>query len=224
MTGKFIVIDGTDGSGKATQTELLKARLAGAGLAVETVTFPQYDKKSAGLVEEYLGGKYGSADEVDPKVASLFYAVDRYDASFMIRQWLAAGKTVVADRYTTANMGHQGAKFADPQQRAAFLSWLDDLEYNVLGIPRPDLTVILHMPASVAQQLAKQRVGRDWAGKARDVHEEDLDHLQAAEATYLEITQRLPHCTLVECAAGDTPLSREVVADKVWQIVAPLVQ
>ena len=108
QTGKFIVIDGTDGSGKATQTELLVKRLAQAGYEVVMADFPQYGQKSAGLVEHYLNGKYGTALDVGPYRASIFYAADRYDASFQIRQWLKEGKIVISNRYVTANMAHQG--------------------------------------------------------------------------------------------------------------------
>ncbi len=224
MAGKFIVIDGTDGSGKATQTDLLVQKLTTAGLEVKKITFPQYNKKSAGAVEEYLSGKYGSAEQVSPYTASLFFAVDRYDASFTIRQWLAEGKVVIADRYTTANLGHQGAKFKSDQDLKKFISWLDDLEYNILKIPRPDLTIILHLPADVSQNLAQQRENRDWADKTRDIHEEDIVHLQAAEKTYLQIVNQLPNCSLIECANNNQPLTREVIAEQVWAKVEKLLK
>src|SRR3990172_11995897 len=107
--GKLIVIDGTDGSGKATQTKLLIKRLKKEGSKTAALEFPQYGAKSAGLIENYLAGLYGTADEVGPYRASVFYAVDRYDASQKIRRWLTEGRVVVADRYVTANMGHQGS-------------------------------------------------------------------------------------------------------------------
>ena len=106
--GKFIVIDGTDGSGKATQTKLLVKKLRKEKYKVKLADFPQYNKKSAGLVEEYLSGKYGTEKNVGPYVASIFYACDRYDASFKIRKWLKEGNIVISNRYVTANMGHQG--------------------------------------------------------------------------------------------------------------------
>jgi dTMP kinase len=110
--GVFIVIDGTDGAGKKTQTDILCEKLKAYGFAVEIADFPQYGHKSAGLVEEYLNGRYGTAEAVGPYAASIFYACDRYDASFKIRKWLAEGKVVVSNRYVAANMGHQGGKIA----------------------------------------------------------------------------------------------------------------
>ncbi|MEK7097993.1 MAG: thymidylate kinase, partial [Patescibacteria group bacterium] len=132
--GKFIVIDGTDGSGKTTQLGLLAERLKNLGHLVEIADFPQYNTKSAGLVEEYLSGKYGSADEVGPYRASIFYACDRYDASFKIRKWLEEGKIVISNRYVTANMGHQGGKIDGEKERKEYFDWLYNLEYETFSI------------------------------------------------------------------------------------------
>ncbi|MBI4778894.1 deoxynucleoside kinase, partial [Candidatus Falkowbacteria bacterium] len=145
--GKFIVIDGTDGSGKATQTQLLAQRLERVGLNVAIADFPQYNTKSAGPVEEYLSGKYGSPEEVGPYQASIFYACDRYDASFKIKTWLAEGKIVISNRYVTANMGHQGGKISNLLEKKHFFDWLYQLEYEIFNIPRPDLNIILHVDA-----------------------------------------------------------------------------
>ena len=117
----FIVIDGTDGSGKATQTQLLVEKLKSLGFDVEIADFPQYGQKSAGLVEEYLNGVYGSAQDVGPYRASILYAVDRYAASFKIKKWLEEGKIVVSNRYVSANMGHQAGKIKDYAERDKFL-------------------------------------------------------------------------------------------------------
>jgi dTMP kinase len=104
MKGKFIVIDGTDGSGKATQTELLVKRLEAEGYAVVMADFPRYGERSAMLVEDYLNGKFGSAQEVGPYRGSIFFACDRYAASFQIKQWLEEGKLIISNRYVSANM------------------------------------------------------------------------------------------------------------------------
>src|SRR5581483_7520338 len=115
--GRFIVIYGTDGSGKATQTNLLVEELKAAGYPVEVTDFTKYGTKSAGLIEEYLNGKYG---QVGTHAASIFYAIDRFDACFKIRQWLDEGKIVISNRYVTANAGHQGGKIEDDFQRLKF--------------------------------------------------------------------------------------------------------
>lgn len=220
--GKLIVIDGVDGSGKATQTEILARRLKQAGLAVELADFPQYNTKSAGLVENYLEGKYGSPEEVGPYRASIFYAGDRYDASFKIKNWLREGKTVIANRYVAANLGHQGGKISDPLERQQFFDWLYKLEYEIFNIPRPDLTIILHLPAEISQELAQQRQREDWQDKTNDIHQNNLEHLKKAEQAYLEIAKTFPNMVLIEGALNGQILSREQVGDLVWQEVVKI--
>ncbi|MCX6794536.1 MAG: dUTP diphosphatase [Candidatus Falkowbacteria bacterium] len=223
LSGKFIVIDGTDGSGKTTQLCLLKARLEEEGYDVAIADFPQYNTKSAGLVEEYLSGKYGQAEEVNSYQASIFYAVDRYDASFKIRQWLAEGKIVLANRYTSANMGHQGGKIANPLERKVFFNWLYDLEYKIFEIPRPDLSIILHVESAVAQELAKTRAREDWIGKKADIHEDNLDHLKKAELIYLEIANSFPDFKLISCTKNNAILSREEISLLIWPAVKKII-
>ena len=217
--GKLIVIEGTDGSGKATQTRLLVYRLKQLGYKVETLSFPQYNTKSAGLIENYLSGKYGSADEVRPHIASLFFATDRYDASFKIKEWLAAGRIVVLDRYTASNMAHQGGKISDRQKRNEFYDWLFQLENNLLQIPKPDIYLILHVEAEIAQKLAKLRKNPDWQGKERDIHEEEINHLRQAEQVYLEISPKLPNSSLIRCTREGKIMSPEYISTMIWQKV-----
>lgn len=209
--GKLIVLDGTDGAGKTTQTSLLVETLRAQGYEVEIADFPKYGSKSAGPLEEYLvNGKYG---QMNPQAASIFYAVDRFDASFEIRQWLDEGKIVIANRYVTANAGHQGGKIEGKVERLKFFKWLNDLEYNIFGIPKPDLNIILHVPAKVAQGRAHKR------DKKRDLHDADLKHLQNAEKVYLEIAQLFPNTRLVECSTGGEMLTPQEVHNQIWEYV-----
>jgi dTMP kinase len=221
---KFIVIDGTDGSGKTTQANLLIAKLKAEGYQVEMADFPQYNHKSAGPVEEYLSGKYGEAGEVDPYVASIFYAVDRFDIGFKIRQWLQEEKFVIANRYVSSNMGHQGSKITNALKRKEYFDWLYHLEYEIFKIPRPDLSLILHVPSKISQQLSKDRGREDWHGKTKDIHEDNLEHLLAAEEAYMEIAKNYPSFALVECTQNDQLLSREAIADLVWQQVQKIIK
>lgn len=214
--GKFIVIDGTDGSGKTTQLNLLKNKLEAEGHLVEVADFPQYNTKSAGLVEEYLSGKYGTIDEVTAYQASILYAVDRFDASFKIRQWLKEGKIVLANRYLSANLGHQGCKISNPLERKIFFNWVHDLEYKIFNIPKPDLSIILHVESAIAQNLAQKRQREDWIGKTTDIHEENLDHLRKAEQVYLEIAESFPDYRLIKCTRNNEILSREEIHWLVW--------
>lgn len=224
--GKFIVIDGTDGSGKATQTELLKKRLKKEGHEVEILDFPQYGKKSAGLVEEYLNGKYGNAQDVGPYRASIFYACDRYDASFKIKKYLKEGKVVVSNRYVTANMGHQGGKINSARERRKYFKWLYDLEYKIFGISKPDLNIILHVDAAIAQKLVDNKVKRSYikGNKKRDLHEKDLKHLRDAEKVYLEIAKTFPNFSLVSCTDNKCIMSREEIQDMIWKKIIKILK
>lgn len=219
----LIVIDGTDGSGKTTQTKLLAERFKNNGYQVETVDFPQYGKKSAGLVEEYLEGKYGTAEKVGPYRASIFYACDRYDARLKIKKWLEQEKIIISNRYVTANMGHQGAKIENEEERKKFFQWLYDLEYGMFGIPKPDLNIILHVEAEIAKKLTDARKREDWNGKKKDIHEEDLAHLKKAEKTYLEIAGMFPNFALIECAKNGSIMSREEISDLIWEKVKNII-
>ncbi|MFC1787711.1 dTMP kinase [Patescibacteria group bacterium] len=221
--GKLIVIDGTDGSGKATQTEFLIERLKKEGLSVQTISFPQYGQKSAGMVEEYLSGKYGTASQVGPKPSSIFYAVDRFDASFKIKKWLESGQTVVSDRYVGSNMGHQGSKISDPDERMKFYEWNMNLEHELFGIPKPDLNVVLHVPAEISFKLAQDRGG--WKADIKtDIHETDINHLKDSVQAYLDITNRFDMFKLVKCVENEKLLTREEIHNRVWELVSPLIK
>lgn len=221
--GKFIVIDGTDGSGKTTQLKLLKDKLEAEGYVVELADFPQYNTKSAGLIEEYLSGKYGQANEVGPYKASIFYAVDRFDASKQIKEWVADGKIVLSNRYTSSNLGHQGGKIDNPLERKIFFNWLYDLEYKIFEIPKPDLTLILQVEPEISFLLAKNRGREDWRGKSVDIHENNFNHLKKAEQTYLEIANNLPGFKLIKCTKNQEIMKPEEIHFLVWLAAAQLI-
>ena len=168
--GKFIVIDGTDGSGKKTQMDLLVEKLTKQGHKVKTADFPQYGNWSAKFVEKYLQGEFGTLDKIGAKKASLFYALDRYAASFQIRNWLNLGIHVISNRYTSANKGHQVGKVKTNAERLKILEWLNDLEYGILEIPKPNLTLFLHMSPEIGQQLVDKKGHREYTkGKKRAI-------------------------------------------------------
>jgi dTMP kinase len=179
--GLLIVIEGGDGSGKTTQFNLLKDRLIKDGHQVETVDFPQYGKPSAVMVEKYLNGDFGTAKEVGAYRASIFYAADRYEASFQMKKWLASGKIILANRYATSNMVHQSGKIKDLVERDKFLEWLDELEFNIFNIPRPDFVFFMNISAEISQGLALKKDARhDNIKSKNDIHENDIEHLKDA--------------------------------------------
>ncbi len=217
--GRFIVIEGTDGSGKATQVKLLVRALKKAGYKIKYVDFPQYGKPSARLVERYLNGAMGLASSISPYDASLFYAVDRFASGHKLRQWFAQGYTVVANRFTWSNAAHQGGKLNSLAARKKFWKWLFRLEYHLLDIPWPNITVVLHVPAAQAQQLVDKKGRRAHLGGARrDAHEADLAHLKAAEQAYLTLakTHRAP---VIECVEKGRLLTPAEIHKKVLAVV-----
>lgn len=219
-TGKLIVIEGTDGSGKATQSQKLLDRLEVSGLLTAYSDFPRYGQKSAGMVENYLNGKYGTdSSVVDPKIASIFYAVDRYDASFEIRDNLSKGRIIICNRYVSASMGHQGGKIEDKVKRKEFMEWLEDLEYNFFKIPKPDLTIFLYVPYQIAQKLVDKKERREYIGeRKRDIHEADSEHLRRAESTYLELAKE-KGWTTINCTKDGEMLSIEDIHTLIWNEV-----
>jgi dTMP kinase len=129
---------------------------------------------------------------------------------------------VVSNRYVTANAGHQGGKIESDFERLKYFRWLNDLEYNIFNIPRPDLNVILHMPAEIAQKLVDKKSADQRAyvgGKKRDLHEADLQHLKNAEKVYLEIAKLFPNTKLVKCVKGGKLLTPTQVHNEVWELV-----
>jgi len=222
--GKFIVIDGTDGVGKATQTALLISRMVKEGYPVGAAEFPQYGSRSAVMLEDYLAGKFGTADEVGPYIASLFYALDRYAASPTIHTALAEGRHVISNRYTASNMGHQGGKIKDHGERKKFWHWLLNLEFNILKLPQPAITIILHVPAEIAQSMAHARAEQEYLLKGKekktDIHERAINHLKEAEDAYLILPKEFPNdFVLVECGKENQVLPPEAISERIWKVV-----
>jgi len=219
--GKLIVIDGTDGSGKATQTKLLVERLQKENYPVETISFPKYGQKSAGLIENYLSGKYGSAKEVGPYRASIFYAIDRYDSSHKMWEDLQTGKHIIADRYVGSNMGHQGGHIKAIDERLKFYDWEIKLEHETFGIPKPDLNIVLHVPAELAFQLIQKR--NDQKGGIDKPLLDELKLLKTAEQAYLDIADRFDAFQIIECVENNQLLTRKEIHKRVFALVKPLI-
>lgn len=222
----FIVLEGTDGSGKTEQFKKLAAKLIADDYEIATFDFPQYDKPSSYFVKEYLNGRYGSWEETGPYKASLFYALDRFDVGRQLKSVLAEGRIVISNRYVGSNLGHQGSKIRDDAERRKFFEWDYHLEYDILGIPRPDLNIFLHMPAVIAQALVDEKGAREYVGGVkRDIHEADINHLKNAEKAYLEMVKLFPKdFKLVECVENGKLLSIEKIHEKVWAVVRAAVE
>ena len=220
MSGKLIVFEGTDGSGKATQSELLCRRLETEGRPFRKITFPRYGKPSAAMVEEYLHGNLGKhPGDVNAYAASLFYAMDRY-ASWK-QDWgtfYEDGGLIVADRYTTSNAVHQASKLPE-EERKAYLDWLFDLEYRLLGLPAPDLVVYLDMPTELTEKMMRKREAA--SGTQADIHEQDKAYLRRCRENANEVA-RLCGWTVIRCGRDGAPRTIEDIQSEVWEQVRTL--
>jgi thymidylate kinase/thymidylate synthase ThyX len=221
--GLFLVIEGTDGSGKGTQFKQLKDRLERQGYDVAAFDFPQYELPSSFFVKEYLNGNYGGAEEVGPYTASLFYALDRFQASSQIREALEQGKVVIANRYTGSSMGHQGTWFATPEERKGYFIWLENLEFQMLRIPRPSASIVLRVPADVAQSLVDKKEGRTYTDKKRDILEADLSHLQRAVQVYDDMCELFPKDFVrLDCVQNGQLQSIDTISEQIWTSIQTL--
>ena len=205
--GKLIVFEGTDGSGKATQTELLCQTLEARGTPFRRLAFPRYDEESSALIRLYLGGAFGSRpDDVNAYAAATFYAVDRY-ASYQ-QDWgeyYRQGGLLIADRYTTSNAIHQTSKLPQ-EQRRPFLDWLFHFEYDLLELPRPTRVLYLDLPTELSEQMMRRR--EQATHTTADVHEQDEEYLRRCRENAVFVTD---YCgwTRIDCAKGGIMRSRE---------------
>lgn len=213
MRGRLITIEGTDASGKTTQLALLSERLRREGLDFKNIGFPRYDNESSALVRMYLGGEFGeNIKDVNAYAASCFFAVDRV-ASYL-REWkdyLMGGGNVILDRYTTSNAVYQASKLSDGE-REKFCEWLFDFEYNLLGLPKPDVVIFLDMPADCAEKLMKKR------GNAEDIHERDKEYMKRCYLSARSISERYGW-KRIECGKDGIIRPIEDIHEEIYRVV-----
>jgi thymidylate kinase/thymidylate synthase ThyX len=219
--GKFFVIEGTDASGKSTQFKLLADRLVSEGYDVVVFDFPQYADDSSYFVREYLAGNYGKSDEVGPYSASVFFALDRFSAKKSIQEALNAGKIVLSNRFTGSNMAHQGTKFSNPEERRGFFIWEDNLEFQMLGIPRPTASFVLRVNASTAQQLIELRSQKE--NRPKDILEADIAHIERSVEVYDDLCALFPKDFIrIDCVRSRKLMTRHQIHDIIWSNIEPL--
>ncbi len=219
---KFVAIEGGDGSGKGTQSELLREYLSNIlKLDVLKVSFPRHGVKSADIAGKYLNGDYGQADQVPADLASLAYAVDRFSAGDEMKQQLAKQKGfVIADRYVASNLAHQGTKFANKKERLAFYDRIIELEYVTLGIPKPDKQIVLIVPTDIAQLNVDKKAARSYTDKKRDIHEANASHLERAKANYEELCRIYPEeFTAIQCVENGQMRSIEEIQAEIQSLI-----
>ena len=218
MSGVLIAMEGLDGSGKATQTELLCRSLKGKGVPLRRISFPDYDEPSSALVKMYLNGAFGAhPQEVNAYASASFYAVDRF-ASFT-QFWKTdyeSGKTIVADRYSTSNIVYQMSKLPRAEWDS-FIEWLCDYEYGKLGLPRPDCTIYLDMPPEVSQKLLSVRYHGNEQKK--DIHERDTQYLRSCREGAAYAAKKLGWI-VINCAEGDNAKAVEQIHSELMKQLA----
>ncbi|MBI4999856.1 hypothetical protein HZB97_03765, partial [Candidatus Gottesmanbacteria bacterium] len=208
--GKLVIVEGSDGSGKATQTELLVDYLKKKKIPVKAMDFPRYYSSFHGkIVGRFLNGEFGKIDQVSPYLASLAYALDRAAAREEMEDWLGRGGLIVSNRYVTSNMAHQGAKLPQ-EKRDEFVKWVDELEYKVHKIPREDLVIYLYVPWKIGLELTKKKGERGYV-KGLDIAEADIKHRQKAEKMYLWLAKTRKNWVKIDCL----PAGRQVADSKI---------
>ncbi|MBE6924824.1 MAG: thymidylate kinase [Ruminococcaceae bacterium] len=220
--GKLIVIEGTDGSGKSTQFSLLTQRLESEERAFRRLVFPRYSEPSSALIRMYLGGEFGTDPKaVNSYAASAFYAVDRY-ASYKQdwEKYYAEGGVLVSDRYTTSNAVHQASK-EPPENREAFLKWLYDFEYNLLGLPKPDLTIYLDVTTDCTEKLMRHR--EQETNTKADIHEQDMNYLATCRQAGREAAA-YSGWTVIQCVRDGAMRSVEDIHQEIYAKIIKLLE
>ena len=217
-TGKLVVIDGADGAGKATQTEMLRQYLKKNKIKNKFISFPRYKTSFHGdLVGRFLKGEFGGNREVSPYLASLAFALDRLTARDEIVEWLEEGNVVVSDRYTSAN-AHQASKMPKDHQ-PSFIKWLYDMEYKEHKLPKEDIVLFLHVPADISQKLLDKKSKKKNNNGLKDEAEKDVSHQKESIAMYQRFAKKYKHWVIIECVEDGKLLSKTKIHKKIIEVL-----
>lgn len=219
MKGKLIVLEGTDASGKRTQFELLTKKIKKEKYKLITFDFPRYDSYYGKIIARYLNGQLGDLDKVDPYFISLAYAFDRLEMRDKIKKALKQGKIIICNRYVASNKAHQSARL---EKKEKFIDWLDNLEYKINRMPRPNLTIFLHVPYKISSKLASEERKRKYTKKKKDLHEKDKDYMKRVETIYLRLSKN-KNWKKINCIKNNNILSKEEIHEKVWKAVKKVI-
>lgn len=215
--GKLIVFEGTDGSGKSTQFELLTKRLQAQNIDFRTIMFPQYTEPSSALIRMYLGGEFGAKpSDVNAYTASTFYAVDRYASYRKVwREYYQNGGIMLSDRYTTSNAVHQASK-EPPEKREDFFRWLYDLEHHHMELPVPDIVIYLDVPTELTGEMLRKR--EQATHTHADIHEQNMDYLRLCRSTGLQAAH-FYHWTIIDCAKDGKMRTIDDIHNEIYGLV-----
>jgi dTMP kinase len=223
----LIAIEGIDGSGKGTQTGLLRARAERGGLSCSVFSFPQYQSNAFGrAVGNYLNGAYGRVEQVPPQLAALLYAGDRYAAREGLCAAITSHDLVICDRYVPSNLAHQAAKLS-PEVRSEFIAWLSEIEYGVYQLPRPDVIVYYDTPTEIAAEMVLRKKRRNYTDRATDIHEEDQRYLSECRDVYLALAasdESHPWVSIQTASKSGAIRSPDDIAEDTWVVIAARLQ
>ncbi len=224
MKGKLIVIEsGTDSSGKATQTKKLCERLESEAYIIKKVEYPNYESDSSALIKMYLSGEFGeNPEDVNAYAASTFYAVDRY-ASYQKywKEFYVSGGVIIADRYTTSNMIHQGSKIEDKPEKYDYLEWLQEFEFEKIGLPRPDMVIFLNMPPNVSMRLMANRNNKFTGEEQKDIHEKNKSYLEKTYENGYELAKKY-NWEIIDCVEYNRVKTIDEIHNEIYEKVKKL--
>lgn len=218
--GKLIVIEGTDSSGKETQTRKLYKRLEKEITNVRKLSFPNYKSPACEPVKMYLAGAFGdNALDINPYPVSTMFAIDRY-ASYKMEweKFYQDGGIIVTDRYTTSNMVHQASKIESIDKKNEYLDWLEELEYSKMGIPRPDLIIFLNMPTETAAELMAQRKNKITGEDIKDIHEKDISYLKKSYENACNIAKKY-NWLEIKCVENGRLKTIDEIGEEIFSVV-----
>ncbi|MGL4254483.1 MAG: dTMP kinase [Fusobacteriaceae bacterium] len=222
--GKIIVIEGTDSSGKQTQSEILYEKIKETGIEVKKISFPNYSSPACEPVKMYLAGEFGKEPgKINPYPISTMYAIDRY-ASYKTSwgEFYEKGGIIITDRYTTSNMVHQASKLDEAEEKRQYLQWLEDFEYSKIGIPKPDLVIFLNMPTEFALKLMAERKNKITGEETKDIHESDAEYLKKSHATACEVS-KIQGWKEIMCVDGERIKTIEEIASEIMDQVKNII-
>lgn len=218
----LIAIEGIDGSGKGTQADRLHKKLQQAGINSSLVGFPRYDQTLFGKsIGDFLNGRFGQLNEVSPFLASLLYAGDRFESRDHLSEMIESSQVVIFDRYIPSNIAHQGAKLSG-KERSEFLQWIERIEYEIYGMPRLDLAILLDLPADFAQKLVAEKQARTYTEKVADLQEADQSYLADVRQVYLQLAKENSHWQKIDCLTKNQLRSIEEIGNEIWSHLSTL--
>ncbi|MEQ9411948.1 MAG: dTMP kinase [Fuerstiella sp.] len=219
----LIAIEGIDGAGKGTQARQLVARLTQSGLSVTGLQFPRYTETTFGAaIGEFLNGRFGALDQVHPQLAALLYAGDRFESRQMLQQAIDSHDVIILDRFTGSNLAHQSAKLQG-DERAKLMDWIDRVEHEIFGLPRPDLNILIDISSDWSRELVSRKGQRDYTDDEADIQESDLPYLERVRHCYLTLARQRNDWQIVESldAAGQLR-TVDQINDDIYDLIRPL--